>query len=129
MLKAKSLLAGIVAYLVTHLAVRMLWPIWHAQHEPWFLNDGRAVVLTAAGLCLAAFGAAARWADTQFDAVQHGANVAAGALVGMVATVVIVGPGTIFPIVIAFCVLIAFGSTLVGASVAAAFKSGGDGST
>jgi hypothetical protein len=44
-----------------------------------------------------------------------GANAAAGALAAMIALLAVIGPGTLFPIVIAFGAVIAVTSTGAGA--------------
>ena len=121
-----SLGLGAATFLATHIIIVVKWGLWFQgvnTTTPWFLNDGsRAVGLTAGALCLAAGVAAALQARTQYESVMHGACVAVGATIAATAVAFSIGPGTIFPIVIAFCAAVAFVSTIVGASVVAAFQ-------
>ena len=122
-IKWKALAVGAAAFLAAHAVVAARWARWFGgEHEPWFLNSGRAVAFTAFCLLLAGLGASAWWARDRDDAMVHGLNVAAGAVLAMVIMLVAVGPGSIFPIVIAFGGMIALVSAGIGSSIVRAFK-------
>lgn len=113
MIRWTSVLVGGAAFVGAHLVQTLAWQTWfHGAYNPWFLNSGRAVAFTAALLVLA--GAIVSAADRR-ESIIRGANAAAGALAAMMATLAVVGPGNLFPIVIAFGAAIAIASTEVGA--------------
>jgi hypothetical protein len=113
MIRWTSALVGGAAFLAAHLVQTLAWQTWfHGEHDPWFLNSGRAVAFTAALLVVA--GAVVSAADRR-ESIIRGANAAAGALAAMIVTLAIVGPGNLFPIVIAFGAVIAIASTAAGA--------------
>lgn len=129
MLKWQSLGLGAVTFLGTHAVIVAKWTVWFGggfggkAQDPWFLNDGNGPIgLTAGALCVAAMVAAALWAQSRGDSVRHGLNVALGATIAATAVLFSIGPGNLFPIVIVFCAGIALISTIVGASVVAAFQ-------
>ena len=71
----------------------------------WFLNSGRNVLLVAAALAAGVAVLTAQKSSSDRDAVFYGL----GAVTAMIVTLVAIGLGTIFPIVIAFgCGLVAF---------------------
>jgi hypothetical protein len=106
-------LVGAAAFLGAHLVQTLAWQTWfHGSYDPWFLNSGRAVALTVALLVVAgAIVSAADWRES----IIRGANAAAGALAAMIVILAIVGPGNLFPIVIAIGGVIAVASTGAGA--------------
>jgi hypothetical protein len=119
-----SLLLGAATFFATHLVVVRLWAAWFdGRREPWFLDSGRAVGFTAFCVAAAAAVASASWGRNRSEAMVHGANVAAGALLAMIAVLVSVGPGTIFPIVILFGGAILLVSSAVGSLIVLLFKS------
>jgi len=119
----KSLLLGAATFVVTHLVVMRTWAMWFdGQREPWFLNSGRAVWFTALCVVAAAALASAWWAGNRGEAMLHGANVAAGAVLAMIGVLISVGPGTIFPIVILFGAAIVLVSSAVGSLIVLLFK-------
>jgi hypothetical protein len=113
MVRWTSVFVGAAAFLGAHLVQTLAWQTWfHGSYDPWFLNSGRAVALTVALLVVAgAIVSAADWRES----VVRGANAAAGALAAMIVILAIVGPGNLFPIVIAFGGVIAVASTGAGA--------------
>jgi hypothetical protein len=112
MIRWTSVLVGGAAFLAAHLVLTLAWRTWfHGTFEPWFLNSGRAVAFTAALLVVA--GVLVSASDRR-ESIIRGANVAAGALLAMIVVMSVIGPGNLFPIVIA-----------IGAAIAAA--SGGAG--
>jgi hypothetical protein len=119
----KSLILGAATFLAIHVVVASKWATWFdGQHEPWFLNSGRAVGFT--GLCLLVAGlvASACWARRRDDVMAHGATVAAGAVLAMTVVLIAAGPGTIFPIVIVFGGMVVLFSSAIGALIVWPFK-------
>jgi hypothetical protein len=103
MLRLKSFALGAVAFLAAHFVESRFWRQWFEPgggHQPWFLNSGRGVALTTAVLGVAAVLAAVAWARDQSDANAHALNLAIGAALAMGLTLLAIGPGTIFPIVL-----------------------------
>jgi hypothetical protein len=123
MVKWTSVVFGAATFVATHIVVISKWATWFdGQREPWFLNSGRAVGFTALCLLVAGLVASACWARNRDEAVTHGANVAAGAVLAMIVVLIIVGPGTIFPIVIVFGGTIALFSSAAGSLIVWPFK-------
>jgi hypothetical protein len=92
-------------------------PIRAGNNPGWFLNSGDNVAIVA--LTLAA--GAAALALSASDVILRAAMFAAGAINAMAATLFLIGPGNIFPIVIAIggvIVILAVGcGTAVGSIV------------
>ncbi len=128
MLKWRSLGLGAATFITTHAVVVAKWNVWFGggyggPQKPWFLNDGNGPIgLTAAALCIAAIAAAALWARSRGESVKHGLNLAVGATIAATAVLFSIGPGTLFPIVIVSCALLAATSTIAGAAIVAAFQ-------
>jgi hypothetical protein len=124
-LRWRSVGAGAMAFLVAHAVMVAKWTTWFGggEHAPWFLNDGTRGVLFMMGcLFVATLIATMLWA-TGHDAIVHGVNVAMGAVAAMMIVLFgFVGPGTLFPIVIAGGAILAFLSTFVASVLVAAFK-------
>ena len=101
---------GALAFATAHLIEAALWTTWFGgQHEPWFLNSGRAVAFTTAllfGVSLAGGGIG-----------LSGTMISAGAFMAMAVIMFLKnsGPGTIFPIVMAFGGLLILAPTALGA--------------
>ena len=101
---------GAFAFLAAHGVDIMMWSTaFGGEHEPWFLNSGKAVAFTLA--CVFAAGAAGGGLGLS------GLAIAAGSFVAL--TIVLFGkeggPGTIFPIVMAVGGLFVMGSSALGA--------------
>jgi len=113
MVRWTSVLVGGAAFTAAHLIQKLAWQTWfHGSYDPWFLNSRRAVVFTVALLVVAgAIVSAADWRES----IVRGANAAAGALGAMIIILAVVGPGNLFPIVIAFGAVIVVTSTSAGA--------------
>jgi hypothetical protein len=108
MVRWTSVLVGGAAFLAAHLVQTLAWRGWfHGTFEPWFLNSGRAAAFTAALLAVA--GALVSASDRR-ESIIRGANVAAGALAAMIVVLSVIGPGNLFPLVVAI------GATIVVAS-------------
>jgi hypothetical protein len=113
MVRWASVLVGGAAFVGAHLVQMLAWQTWfHGSYDPWFLNSGRAAAFTVALLVVA--GAIVSAADRR-ESIVRGANAAAGALAAMIVILAVVGPGSLFPIVIAFGAVIAVASTAAGA--------------
>ena len=106
---------GFVAFVVAHAIEAAKWSGWFdGAAEPWFLNSGRAALLTIAAVGLTSAGLAALVESTP---AVGGLSVAAGAFVAMAAVLFLKpgGPGTIFPIVL----VVGGGFLLLGSVVGA----------
>jgi hypothetical protein len=113
MIRWPSALVGGAAFLMAHLVQTLAWRTWfHGTFEPWFLNSGRAVAVTAALLVVA--GAVVSASDRR-ESIIRGANVAGGALIAMIGVLSVIGPGNLFPIVIVIGAAIAVASAGAGA--------------
>jgi hypothetical protein len=84
----------------------------------WFLNSGRNVLLVAAILAAGAAILSVRRRASVPDVVSYGI----GAVAAMSVTLFAIGPGTIFPIVIAFGSCVVALAVLAGASCGAAVR-------
>ncbi|HEX7140067.1 MAG TPA: hypothetical protein VF219_19605 [Vicinamibacterales bacterium] len=99
----KNLALGAAAFLAMHAVEVHRWREWFdasASHVPWFLNNGRAATLTMAGVAVAAAVDAAVWARSARNAGRQSLDVAGGAALAMTITLFVIGPGSIFPIVL-----------------------------
>jgi hypothetical protein len=123
MIKWRDAVFGAATFLATHAVVVRKWATWFdGQHEPWFLNSGRAVGFTALCLLVAGLVASASWARRRDDVMAHGATVAAGAVLAMTVVLITAGPGTIFPIVIVFGGMVVLFSSAIGSLIVWPFK-------
>jgi hypothetical protein len=84
----------------------------------WFLNSGRNVLLVGSILAAGAAMLCLRRLASVRDAVFYGT----GAVTAMIVTLAVIGPGTIFPIVIAFGMGVIALAVLVGAACGAAVR-------
>jgi hypothetical protein len=120
-LRVTGFTTGAAAFLAAHGVEVWLWRSAFApsgDSTPWFLNSGRAVAFTAACLLLASAVHAALRRGPQGargSAVAPGLASAAGAWVAMAAVLAVLGPGNIFPIVLAAGALIAAAACTAGA--------------
>jgi hypothetical protein len=78
------------------------------ESDGWFLNSGRGVATLAAAIALASAAMAALWSTR---VPQIASPVTLGAALAMTSMVLLLGPGTLFPIVIAV------GTAVLGAAV------------
>jgi hypothetical protein len=123
MIKWRSVVFGAATFFATHVVLVRTWTTWFdGQREPWFLNSGRGVGFTALSLLVAGLVASACWARDRGEAMTHGVNVAAGAVLAMMLVLVAGGLGTIFPIVIVFGGAIALFSSGAGSLMVWPFK-------
>jgi hypothetical protein len=91
-------------------------PIPEIEDSGWFLNSGAGV--KAVAWAFAAAGALIGLSRSDWiDWIVEEALLIAGGIGGMVAILFSIGPGTIFPIVIAFGSMILAGATAAGAGL------------
>lgn len=129
MMRWSSLVLGAAAFLAAHAVEVVMWTAWFSpQFKPFFTNSGRSIAFTAACALIAGLVAGTRAKD-QRDVLIHAGNVAAGAAIAMTAALFWVGPGNLFPIVIALGSAILAVCSFLGALAALPFKaaSGGAG--
>jgi uncharacterized membrane protein len=113
-----------VAFLAAHAVMVAAWKTWFGpEWQPWFLNSGRGVLFTMGCIVIAGF-LANLLAQDRHETLVHGGNVAAGAVIAMIATLFTLGPGTLFPIAIAFGSTLIIASSFAGAFIAYPFKRG-----
>ena len=114
-------IAGVAAFTLAHVLTTQEWSAYGGQYEPWFLNSGRSVLLTAVACAIAA-GVVTGVNDTP-RFVESGFLTGGGAFV---ASLVIlfwrVGAGTIFPIVIVVDAMVLLASSMVGAGLVSLAK-------
>jgi len=113
----KNLILGAAAFITAHAVEVYRWRDWFDasnQSGPWFLNNGTAVAVTSAAVAGAAALSALLWARNGRHAARQSLEVAAGAVLAMAITLVVVGPGNIFPIVVAVGTMILTVSALMG---------------
>lgn len=121
MIRVRALALGAAAFVISHAVESAMWQSTFAPGSsvnPWFLNSGRAVAFTAACLLAAAVVATAlerRGPWRGRSVLPAGFNVAAGAWIAMAVVLATIGPGTIFPIALAFAAVVAAVSCGVGA--------------
>jgi len=84
----------------------------------WFLNSGRSVLLIALALAIGAAVLTARKQASDRDAVLYGI----GAVVAMIVTLVAIGAGNIFPIVIVFSTALVVFAVGAGGTCGAAVR-------
>jgi hypothetical protein len=92
---------GFFTFVAAHAIEAAKWSDWfHGTGEPWFLNAGRAALLTIGAVSLTSAVMAALVGSTK---AVSGVSIAGGAFVAMAAVLFLKpgGPGTIFPIVLA----------------------------
>lgn len=110
---AFALFAGAAAFGAAHAIQSVLWSSLDGAHQPWFLNSGKAALLT--GACFFAVSAALGASNGSARAGVDGLLVAVG---GVIASIVVlfwlVGAGTLFPIAVAIGALVLVASSVAG---------------
>ena len=112
MIRWKNAVLGAVVFVAAHLVLWAGWREWFrpgGDFPPWFLNSGRAVVLTAVLLFIA-------------GALVASGNLAAGAIVAMCVVLALTGPGTLFPIALTIGAGVAVISSAAGALAGSAIR-------
>jgi len=114
MTRWRSLMLGAATFLVAHLIERAEWSSLFAGDTatPWFMNSFRAGAFTALLLSLSAGFTATRDVG---ETLVRGLNVGLGATAVMVVVLVVIGPGTLFPIAIAIGMAIVVTASVSGA--------------
>ena len=112
--------AGAVAFLLSHIVERSVWSAFDGAYKPWFLNSGRAALLTAAVVFTAGMFAGAVTARAR--SIDAGLSVGAGAVAAAIVVLFWTGAGTLFPIAIAIAALVLVVSGVAGASVSALLR-------
>jgi len=113
----RNLILGGAAFTAAHALEVYRWRDWFDPSNtsgPWFLNNGSAVTLTSATVVGAAALSAMLWARSGRQASRSALEVAGGAALAMTITLFVVGPGNIFPIVLATGTMILAVSALLG---------------
>jgi hypothetical protein len=115
MIRWRTVSAGAAMFVAAHLLVRAEWlRLGGGADVPWFLNAGWAVAATMVLFVLA--GLIAGIVTTSLpDAAISGCYVSAGATLALTIVLFSIGPGTIFPIVIAVGTIAITVATLLGA--------------
>ena len=111
---------GAATFAVVQLIETAMWRQWfdvNGLYPPWFLNNGRAVTLVAISLFIAAVVSGATGGRAGQAAIRSGCWLAAGAFVAMAVVLLVIGPGTIFPMVLVFGALLAGVSSIAGTLV------------
>jgi hypothetical protein len=114
---SRNLILGGAAFLAAHALEVYRWRDWFDpsnKFEPWFLNSGRAITVTAAAVAAAAALSTWLWARSGRHASRQSLEVAGGAALAMAITLIVVGPGNIFPIVLAIGTMLLTVSAFLG---------------
>lgn len=114
--------AGMAAFLAPQVALFLTTtpPLIPIENPGWFLNSGRSVATIASVIG----GVAAAIAARRVWRVRDTVAFALGVLIAMVGTLVTVGPGTLFPIVVVVGAAVAGIATLVGTAVGYVVQAG-----
>ena len=117
MVRATALAVGAATFAAAHAIESAAWRSLFApssEFAPWFLNSGRAAAFTAACLFFVSlvygWGRRARRSPWFIDA----ANLTIGASAAMTVVLALIGAGTIFPLVLAFGVVIVAAACAAG---------------
>jgi hypothetical protein len=112
---------GAAVFVAAHALEARHWTDWfHGKYEPWFLNSGRAVLLTLGMLCVAS---ALTAAFARSPRPVRGLAMCAGAFAAM-AVVLFTGPGpgTLVPITLGSGGVALFCSIVAGARAGTAIS-------
>jgi hypothetical protein len=113
----KNVILGGAAFLAAHALEAYRWREWFnpsTNSGPWFLNSGTAIAATSAAVAAAAALSTMLWARSGRRAWRQSLEVASGAALAMAITLFVVGPGNIFPIVLAIGTMVLTVSSLLG---------------
>lgn len=100
MMRWRTTAIGAAAFLAAHALIVWRWSTLagvHAQEPAWFANSTGSIILTVLAMATAGF-AVARGARRGHERTQNVLGVAAGAVIAMAATMLIVGGGSIAPL-------------------------------
>ena len=114
-----SVVLGVFAFCAAQIPLLIATPAVAGINAPgWFLNSGRSVLLVGSILAAGAAVLRVRKLASDRDAVLYGI----GAVTAMIVTLFVIGPGTIFPIVIVFGTGIVVFAVGLGATCGAAVR-------
>ena len=125
MIRWKSAVFGAVVFVAAHLVLMAGWREWFqpgGDFPPWFLNSGRAVVLTAVLLFIAGAFVGLTTKGAARESLVASGNLAAGAIVAMCVVLTLTGPGTLFPIALTIGAGVAVISSAAGALAGSAIR-------
>jgi hypothetical protein len=117
MTRSRNLILGGAAFLAAHAVEVYRWRDWFDPSNkfgPWFLNNGGAIIVTAVAVAAAAALSTWLWARSARHAGRQSLEVAGGAALAMAITLIVVGPGNMFPIVLAIGTMLVTISALWG---------------
>src|SRR6185503_1447022 len=118
-LTPRSVLLGALAFSAAQVPLLIATPAVAGISAPgWFLNSGRNVLLVGLTLAVGAVLLTARKRASDRDAVFYGI----GAVVAMIVTLVAMGAGNIFPIVIFFGTCLVAFAVGAGGTLGAAIR-------
>ena len=124
MIRWTSVLVGAAAFFATHAGLIATWAWVGPEWTPWFLNSGRAVLLTMGVFVVGGLLASVLARDRHEILVQT-ANFAAGAIGAMIVILVaVVGIAPLFPMAIAIGSMLIVVSCFAGALIGYRFKRG-----
>ena len=89
----------------------------HGVKQAWFLNSGRAIVATAVGLFVAALLVGLLASSLQLHWLRSAVAMSVGVVVTMCVMLFVMGPGTIWPIIIFMGTAYTVPPILVGTAV------------
>jgi hypothetical protein len=127
MIRWKSAVLGAVVFVTAHLVLMAGWREWFlpgGDFPPWFLNSGRAVVLTAVLLFIAGAFVGLTTRGTVRESLVASGNLAAGAIVAMCVVLALTGLGTLFPIALTIGAGVVVMSIAAGALAGSAIRKG-----
>jgi len=127
MIRWKNAVLGAVVFVAAHLVLTVGWREWFlpgGDFPPWFLNSGRAVVLTAVLLFIAGAFVGLTTRGARRESLVASGNLSAGAIVAMCVVLALTGPGTLFPIALAIGAGVIVFSCVAGVLTASAVSGG-----
>jgi len=127
MIRWKNGVLGAVVFVAAHLVLMAGWREWFrpgGDFPPWFLNSGRAVVLTAVLLFIAGAFVGLTTRGGRRESLLATGNLSAGAIVAMCVVLAVTGPGTLFPIALAIGAGVIVVSCVAGVLTASAVSGG-----
>ncbi|MBZ5559624.1 MAG: hypothetical protein LAO77_20340 [Acidobacteriia bacterium] len=128
MTRWKDVVFGALAFVGAHAVEAAAWRSWFApggDYAAWFLNSGRAVAFTAVCLFVVSLLGSALGAADQRDSLVRGAYFSGGAVASMTVVLIVVGPGTIWPIVLVGGAAIISACAVAGAYAGGAIRRAG----
>ena len=125
MMRWRAAALGAAAFLAAHAVILWQWATLAGTHgnEPaWFANSTGAVVVMVVAMATAGI-AAARGSSRGHERTRLISSVALGGIVAMVATMVVVGGGTIAPLAVTMGGAVLVTGAFAGGIIASLFVS------